>query len=84
MYFCEHLFNIINDINIWDIKVSRNDPEIKLTGTREQLIWLFKEILAWERDCDYVTKSLDMFFVEIDLCEECIYFKLKKEFRKEI
>lgn len=83
MYFCEHLFNAINDINIWDVKIDRNDPEIKLIGTKEQLIWLFKEITAWERDCDYITKSLDKFEIEIDLQYNFITFILKEEFYNE-
>lgn len=83
MYFCEHLFNAINEINIWDVKIDRNDPEIKLTGTKEQLVWLFKEILAWERDCDYITKSLDKFEIEIDLQDNFIIFTVKEEFRHE-
>lgn len=83
MYFCEHLFNAINEINIWDVKIDRDDPEIKLTGAKEQLIWLFKEILAWERDCDYITKSLDKFEIEIDLQGNFIIFTVKEEFRHE-
>lgn len=83
MYFCEHLFNAINDINIWDVKIDRNDPQIKLIGTKEQLIWLFKEIIAWERDCDYITKSLDKFNIEIDLQNNFILFSLKEEFYNE-
>ena len=80
MEIYNHLFNAINDLNIWNIQVDKENFSIILRGTRAQLIYIFKEILDWERDCDYFTQSLDCFNIKIDLQHSVIKFILKEEF----
>lgn len=80
MEIYNHLFNTINDLNIWNIQVDKENFSIILRGTKAQLIYIFKEILDWERDCDYITQSLDYFDIKIDLQHSVIKFILKEEF----
>lgn len=62
----KHLFNSICELNLWNLDINTQDNNIYISGQKEKLIWLLKDIFDWDRDYDYVTHTINNF--EITIC----------------
>lgn len=63
----KHLFNSICELNLWNLDINTQDNNIYISGQKEKLIWLLKDIFDWDRDYDYVTHTINNF--EITICK---------------
>ena len=61
----KHLFNSICELNLWNVDINTQDDYIYISGPKEKLIWLLKDIFDWDRDCDYVTHTINNFEITI-------------------
>lgn len=71
----KRLYNTLNDLNLWDLRIYSDGYNIVVDGHREKLMWLLKDIFDWDRDVDYITHTINYFTIEIKLNNNILNFK---------
>ena len=71
----KRLYNTLNDLNLWDLRIYSDSYNIVVDGPREKLMWLLKDIFDWDRDVDYITHTINYFTIEIKLNNNILNFK---------
>lgn len=71
----KRLYNTLNDLNLWDLRIYSDGYNIVVDGPREKLMWLLKDIFDWDRDVDYITHTINYFTIEIKLNNNILNFK---------
>lgn len=71
----KRLYNTLNDLNLWDLRIYSDGYNIVVAGHKEKLIWLLKDIFDWDRDVDYITHTINYFTIEIKLNNNILNFK---------
>lgn len=61
------------------VEVKPDFPAIVVEGSRDNLIKFFTGVLEWDRDVDYMTHSLDLFEIALDLEQGYISFFMKPD-----
>lgn len=71
----KRLYNTLNDLNLWDLRIYSDGYNIVVDGHREKLMWLLKDIFNWDKDVDYITHTINYFTIEIKLNNNILNFK---------
>lgn len=71
----KRLYNTLNDLNLWDLRIYSDGYNIVVDGHIEKLMWLLKDIFDWDRDVDYITHTINYFTIEIKLNNNILNFK---------
>ena len=74
----DDLEKVLNEKNLWKLKISRDDPAIVVEGTRNGLIWILKDVL--NLDNFKSDRELDLFEIAVDLENLYISFFMKPEY----
>jgi hypothetical protein len=81
--FLDKIESILHEINLWGLKIEREDPVIVVTGGRQMLIWLCKDLFDLDNQgATELNHFLDYFEIDIDFEEGFISFFMKKEYTK--
>lgn len=68
-------------IDTTGIEIKQDFPAIVVEGNRDNLTKFFTGVLEWDRDVDYITHSLDLFEIALDLEQGYISFFMKPDNR---
>ena len=66
-------------IDTTGIEIKQDFPAIIVEGNRDNLTKFFAGVLEWDRDVDYITHSLDLFEIALDLEQGYISFFMKPD-----
>lgn len=81
--FLDKIESILRKINLWGLKIEREDPVIVVTGGRQMLIWLCKDLFDFDNQrATELDHFLDYFEIDIDFEKGFISFFMKKEYTK--
>lgn len=64
-------------IDTTGIEIKQDFPAIVVEGSRDKLLEFFTEVLEWDYNVDYMTHSIDLFEIAMDLEQGYISFFMK-------